>query len=286
MHAYSADMEGAWREAPADIEWPELDGHRGIDPGEAFAEAVDATTVLTAVERVLGVSFDPSTYGTDTNAVVTDFQAGFLHDLDPTAAETATLSEDALARARSRLHLPPHWLKVGRHVPAHGIRRMATVRDAAFIGCMNDILPRFFTRNSDTNTPTHGFCDPQVESVLLGRGSFNANSSAHRYDHYLDDDRGSASYATEVREAWGRLQEATVGHLSNADADDGAAEREAEAASGSQTELTGFLDHGNNSRLRNEVAALPVTCGVRIFSASSTRRRAYGRWPSPPGGRS
>eukprot|EP00873_Tetraselmis_striata_P020153 jgi/Tetstr1/440417/TSEL_028751.t1 len=35
-------------------------------------EAVDAT-VLTVVERLLGVSFDPSTYGTDTNPVVTDF---------------------------------------------------------------------------------------------------------------------------------------------------------------------------------------------------------------------
>eukprot|EP00873_Tetraselmis_striata_P026215 jgi/Tetstr1/446479/TSEL_003602.t1 len=30
MQAYSADMEAARREAPADIEWPELDGHHGI----------------------------------------------------------------------------------------------------------------------------------------------------------------------------------------------------------------------------------------------------------------
>eukprot|EP00873_Tetraselmis_striata_P012447 jgi/Tetstr1/432711/TSEL_022078.t1 len=30
MHAYSADMEAARREASADIEWPELDGHHGI----------------------------------------------------------------------------------------------------------------------------------------------------------------------------------------------------------------------------------------------------------------
>eukprot|EP00873_Tetraselmis_striata_P037014 jgi/Tetstr1/457278/TSEL_043883.t1 len=30
MHAYSAGMEAARREAPADIEWPELDGHHGI----------------------------------------------------------------------------------------------------------------------------------------------------------------------------------------------------------------------------------------------------------------
>eukprot|EP00873_Tetraselmis_striata_P026025 jgi/Tetstr1/446289/TSEL_033833.t1 len=49
---------------------------------EAFAEAaVGATVVLTGVERVLGVSFDPSTYGTDsTDPVVTDFLAELLHD--------------------------------------------------------------------------------------------------------------------------------------------------------------------------------------------------------------
>eukprot|EP00873_Tetraselmis_striata_P000101 jgi/Tetstr1/420365/TSEL_011484.t1 len=114
------------------------------------------------------------------------------------AAEVATLSEDAVARARSRLHLPTR-------LKGAGIRRMATVRDAAFIGCMNAILPRFLTRNSGTNTPTHGFFDPQLGSVL-GRGSFNANSSARQYDHFLNDAHGSDSYAAEMREAWGRLQ--------------------------------------------------------------------------------
>eukprot|EP00873_Tetraselmis_striata_P040884 jgi/Tetstr1/461148/TSEL_006285.t1 len=78
---------------------------------EAFAEAVD-TTVLTAVERVLGVSFDPySTYGTDTNPVVTNFWAELLHVPIPAAAEAATLSEDAVARARIKLHLPARLLK-------------------------------------------------------------------------------------------------------------------------------------------------------------------------------
>eukprot|EP00873_Tetraselmis_striata_P019449 jgi/Tetstr1/439713/TSEL_028132.t1 len=221
---------------------------------EAFAEAVDAT-ILAAVERVLGVSFDPSTYGTDTNPVVTDFLAELLHDPDPMAAEVATLSEDAVARARSRLHLPTR-------LKGAGIRRMATVRDAAFIGCMNAILPRFLTRNSGTNTPTPGFFDPQLGSVL-GRGSFNANSSARQYDHFLNDAHGSDSYAAEMREAWGRLQAATAGHLGDADARQ--MEREVEAASGSQKELTAFLDQANNSRLRNEVCALPATCRERIL---------------------
>eukprot|EP00873_Tetraselmis_striata_P036281 jgi/Tetstr1/456545/TSEL_043267.t1 len=221
---------------------------------EAFAEAVDAT-ILAAVERVLGVSFDPSTYGTDTNPVVTDFLAELLHDPDPMAAEVATLSEDAVARTRSRLHLPTR-------LKGAGIRRMATVRDAAFIGCMNAILPRFLTKNSGTNTPTPNFFDPQPRSVL-GRGSFNATSSARQYDHFLNDAHGSDSYAAEMREAWGRLQAATAGHLGDADVRQ--MEREVEAASGSQKELTAFLDQANNSRLRNEVCALPATCRERIL---------------------
>eukprot|EP00873_Tetraselmis_striata_P039174 jgi/Tetstr1/459438/TSEL_004807.t1 len=219
---------------------------------EAFAEAVDAT-VLAAVERVLAVSFDPSTYGTDTNPVVTDFlaellhdpdpmAAELLHDPDPMAAEVATLSEDAVARARNRLHLPTR-------LKGAGIRRMATVRDAAFIGCMNAILLMFLTSNSGTNTPTPGFFDPQLGSVL-GRGSFNATSSARRYDHFLNDAHGSDSYAAEMREAWGRLQAATAGHRGDADAR--VMEREVEVASGSQKELTALLDQANNSWLRNE----------------------------------
>eukprot|EP00873_Tetraselmis_striata_P009511 jgi/Tetstr1/429775/TSEL_019642.t1 len=80
MHAYITDMEAARREAPADIEWPELDGHHGIpvlndmagywlhnclpSEVEAFAEAVDAT-VLTAsydslpASNVVTRSYDP-----------------------------------------------------------------------------------------------------------------------------------------------------------------------------------------------------------------------------------
>eukprot|EP00873_Tetraselmis_striata_P020362 jgi/Tetstr1/440626/TSEL_028936.t1 len=160
-----------------------------------------------------------------------------------------------VARARSRLHLPTR-------LNGAGIRRMATVRDAAFIGCMNAILPRFLTRNSGTNTPTPGFFDPQLGSVL-GRGSFNATSSARQYDHFLNDAHGSDSYAAEMREAWGRLQAATAGHLGDADAR--VMEREVAATSGSQKELTALLDQANNSRLRNEVCALPATCRERIL---------------------
>lgn len=61
----------------------------------------------------------------DTNAVVTEFLAKLLHDLDdpdPMSEEAATFSEDAVAKARSTLHLPTRLKNVG-------IRRMATVRD-------------------------------------------------------------------------------------------------------------------------------------------------------------
>eukprot|EP00873_Tetraselmis_striata_P004319 jgi/Tetstr1/424583/TSEL_015108.t1 len=55
----------------------------------------------------------------------------------------------------------------------------------------------------------------ELESVI-GRCSFNATSSARRYDHFPTDARGSANYAAAVHDAWGRLQAATVGHLSEA----------------------------------------------------------------------
>eukprot|EP00873_Tetraselmis_striata_P020418 jgi/Tetstr1/440682/TSEL_028990.t1 len=230
MHAYIADMEAARCGAPANIEWPELNGCHGIPvlnvplkfpwfvhaymcgKAEELQEEVDAilsklvsvkpshrwmiaeavaATVMTAVERVLEVSFDRSTYCTDTNPVVPDFLAELLHDPDPMAAEAATLSEaDAVAKARNMLHLPT-WLK-GAGISA---ACMATVRDAAFIGCMNDILPRLLMKNSDTNTPTLGSFDPQLESVI-GRGSCNnATSCARRYDIFFNDSRGSAGYA-------------------------------------------------------------------------------------------
>eukprot|EP00873_Tetraselmis_striata_P033194 jgi/Tetstr1/453458/TSEL_040439.t1 len=152
--------------------------------------------------------------------MVTDFLAELFHYPDSMAAEAVTLSGDAVARVRSKLRLWPTRLK------GAGIHRMATGRDAAFMGCMTDILPS-------------------------------------RYDHFLNNARGSASYAAAVREAWGRLQAANAGHLSDADAR--VMEPEAEVASDSQKELTAFLDHANNCRLQNEVFALSVTCRERIL---------------------
>eukprot|EP00873_Tetraselmis_striata_P025312 jgi/Tetstr1/445576/TSEL_033348.t1 len=112
-----------------------------------------------------------------------DKMHAYSADMETARPEAATLTEDAVARARiSTLHLPTR-------MNGAGIRRMATVSDAAFIGCTNDILP---------------------------------------------------SYAVAMREAWGRLQAATAGHLSDADAR--VMERETEAVSGSQKELTAFLD--------------------------------------------
>jgi len=68
------------------------------------------------------------------------------------------------------------------------------------IVCRNDTLPRFLTRNSTTPTPDYGLFDPQLEAVL-GRGTFNAFSSARPYDPFPNDARGSASNAAAMRKA-------------------------------------------------------------------------------------
>eukprot|EP00873_Tetraselmis_striata_P021641 jgi/Tetstr1/441905/TSEL_030113.t1 len=235
-------MEAARREAPVDIEWPELDGQHGISvlnvplgsseyvlaymrgkaeelreevraslskllfakPNRQYTHAVHhhAWAMLKHCMQHRAGYLLRNCLPSEVEA--TDFLAELLHDPDPMAAEVATLSEDAMAMARSMLHLPTR-------LKGAGIRPMATVRDAAFIGCMNDILPRFLTRNSGTNTPT---------LVSLTHIS-----------------------ATQMR----------------------VMEREVEATSGSQKELTAFLDKANNYRLRNEVCALPVTCRERIL---------------------
>eukprot|EP00873_Tetraselmis_striata_P007226 jgi/Tetstr1/427490/TSEL_017616.t1 len=169
MHARNADIEAARREAPADIEWPKLDGHHGIP--------------------VLNVPLGSPRY-------VNAYMRGNAEELQEAAVETFAEAVDA------------------------------TVLTAV----------------------------ERLESVL-GRGSFNATSSARRYDPFLNDARGSATYAAAVREAWGRLHMANGGHLGDADARV-VMKREAEAASGSQKELTAFLDHANKFRLQNEVDEL------------------------------
>eukprot|EP00873_Tetraselmis_striata_P034812 jgi/Tetstr1/455076/TSEL_041929.t1 len=73
----------------------------------------------------------------------------------------------------------------------------------------------------------------------------------------------TSSGAAAVREARGRLHAATVGHLSDADAH--VMEREAEAESGSQKELTAFLDQADNGRIQNEVDTIHATRSARIL---------------------
>eukprot|EP00873_Tetraselmis_striata_P007041 jgi/Tetstr1/427305/TSEL_017474.t1 len=135
MHTYNADMEAARREALAVINWPQLDGHHGIPvlnvplgspwyvlcmptclrgKAEELQEEVDA--ILSKL-----ISATPSRRG------------GYF---DENAVETAR---------EMRLHFPTR-------LKGDGTRHMATVHDATFICCMNDILPMFFTRSFDTNT--------------------------------------------------------------------------------------------------------------------------------------
>eukprot|EP00873_Tetraselmis_striata_P039061 jgi/Tetstr1/459325/TSEL_004720.t1 len=103
-HAYNVDMEAARREAPADIEWPKLDGHLSIpalhvplgSPCGGLRKG-GGRQPFTAIERVLRVFFDPSTHGTDSNPVVADVLEELLHDPYHMAAEAATLRENAVA---------------------------------------------------------------------------------------------------------------------------------------------------------------------------------------------
>eukprot|EP00873_Tetraselmis_striata_P020665 jgi/Tetstr1/440929/TSEL_029198.t1 len=263
VHAYIADMEAARREALANIEWPELDGHQGIPVlnmplgslGYVHAYMHGKTDELQdEVDANLSklVSAKPSRRYTHAlhhhawamlkhcmqhmagywlrNCLPSEVEA-FAEAVDAGPhggrAEAATLSEDSVVMARNcrnKLQLPTRVLK------CTGIRRMATVPDAAFIG---------------------------LSPYLAEARSFNATSSACQYDHFLSDARVSASYTAAVREPWQRLQAAIVGHLCDADAR--VMEREAEAASGSQKEMTAFLDQANNYRFRIEAVPLSNT---------------------------
>eukprot|EP00873_Tetraselmis_striata_P034068 jgi/Tetstr1/454332/TSEL_041251.t1 len=208
MQAYDADMEAARHEAPADIEWPELDGHHGI--------------------AVLNVPLGSPEYvqaymGGKAEELLEEVGASLskLLSAKPSRRYTHALHHHAWALLKhSMQHKAGYWL---RNCLPSEVEAFAEAVDATVLAALERL------------------------GSGLGRGSFNATSSARRYDHFLNDAHGSDSYAAEMREAWGRLQAATAGHLGDADAR--VMEREVEVASGSQKELTAFLDQANNSRL-------------------------------------
>eukprot|EP00873_Tetraselmis_striata_P034725 jgi/Tetstr1/454989/TSEL_041849.t1 len=145
MQAYNADMEAARREASADIEWPELDGHHGI--------------------AVLNVPLGSPEY-------VQAYMRGKAED--PREEVGASMSK--LVSAKPSRRSGPYLAEAAS----------------------TQLLP------------------PAIMTTS----------------------------STMLMDGW---------------------EREVEAASGSQKELTAFLDQANNSRLRNEVCALPATCRERIL---------------------
>eukprot|EP00873_Tetraselmis_striata_P019799 jgi/Tetstr1/440063/TSEL_028422.t1 len=244
MQAYIADMEAARREAPADIEWPELDGHHGI---AVLNVPLGSPEYVQAYMRGKAEELREEV----------DASLSKLLSAKPSRRYTHALHHHAWALLKHCMqHKAGYWL---RNCLPSEVEAFAEAVDATILAAVERVLgvsfdpSTFLTRNSGTNTPTPGFFDPQLGSVL-GRGSFNANSSARQYDHFLNDAHGSDSYAAEMREAWGRLQAATAGHLGDADARQ--MEREVEAASGSQKELTAFLDQANNSRLEMRCIAV------------------------------
>eukprot|EP00873_Tetraselmis_striata_P000584 jgi/Tetstr1/420848/TSEL_011921.t1 len=225
MHAYIADMEAARREASGDIEWHELDGHNGIP-------------VLYAPLGSPGVCAGVHMRGkAEELREEVDAKLSKLLSAKPNRQYTHALHHHALALLKHRTKHKP-WYRLRNCFPSE-VEAFAEAVDATVLAAVERL------------------------GSVLGRGSFNATSSARQYDHFLNDAHGSDSYAAEMREAWGRLQAATAGHLGDADARQ--MEREVEAASGSQKELTAFLDQANNSRLRNEVCALPATCRERVL---------------------
>eukprot|EP00873_Tetraselmis_striata_P029650 jgi/Tetstr1/449914/TSEL_036969.t2 len=227
MEAYSADMEAARREAPADIEWPKLDGHHGI-------------AVLNAPLGSPEYVFAYMRGKAEELREEVDASLSKLLSAKPSRRYTHALHHHAWAMLKHCMqHKAGYWLR----------------------NCLPSEVEAFAEAVLGCHRPRGGRA---ARVRVLGRGSFNATSSARRHDHFLNDAHGSDSYAVEMREAWGRLQAATAGHLGDAYAR--VMEREVEAASGSQKELTAFLDQANNSRLRNEVCALPtVTCRERIL---------------------
>eukprot|EP00873_Tetraselmis_striata_P014863 jgi/Tetstr1/435127/TSEL_024095.t1 len=180
MHAYNADMEAGRREAPADMEWPKLHGHRGIP--------------------VLNVPVG---------------SPGYVHACMGDKAEV--LQEEVNANLSKFLSAKPNR-RLRNCLPSK-VQAFAEAVDPTVLTVLERVLGVSFehSTNSDTSTPTPDVFDPQPESAL-GQGSFNATSSACRNDHSLTDARASASYAAAVREAFGHLHAATAGHLSDADA--------------------------------------------------------------------
>eukprot|EP00873_Tetraselmis_striata_P029651 jgi/Tetstr1/449915/TSEL_036969.t1 len=219
MEAYSADMEAARREAPADIEWPKLDGHHGI-------------AVLNAPLGSPEYVFAYMRGKAEELREEVDASLSKLLSAKPSRRYTHALHHHAWAMLKHCMqHKAGYWLR----------------------NCLPSEVEAFAEAVLGCHRPRGGRA---ARVRVLGRGSFNATSSARRHDHFLNDAHGSDSYAVEMREAWGRLQAATAGHLGDAYAR--VMEREVEAASGSQKELTAFLDQANNSRLRNEII-LPST---------------------------
>eukprot|EP00873_Tetraselmis_striata_P046320 jgi/Tetstr1/466584/TSEL_000992.t1 len=121
MHAYIADMEAARREAPADIEWPELDGHHGI--------------------AVLNVPLGSPEYGTAILFNQLDAASGMWTVAIPTA-RTVTTPQELREVAAVYFFLPSPCLApvVGSHIILPSTKHNPVIVDLYGDALMN--LPR------------------------------------------------------------------------------------------------------------------------------------------------
>ena len=204
-----------------------------------FAEGFDAV-VATAARTILGFGCDPADYPPE-------LLTGDLLEEALGSDQTARglLDYDALARARTRLFLPSR-------VKGVGLRRATAIIDAAFVGAVNDSVPRFLAVATSAGRSKPGFFDTQLTTVL-GRGSFNPSPHAHRYQSLLEKD---PVYATELTGAWERMQAHTEGYTHG---DNNPLQAPAARATGDQQHLTSLLENADAHRLDAAIAALGDT---------------------------
>ena len=218
----------------------------------SFADEVDAA-VRRAVEQVLQLSFDVASYP----EAVMDDTAAREHNWAAPGAGLPITTTDSIERAQARLHLPA-VAKGG------GIRLAARTVDAAFVGALNDVLPRFLEEpgKGEDIPPLPGFYKAQLEDIF-GDGSFHPENIATRYQQFLTRADGGCRMAAELHSAWSRMQAATTERVPDAD---NLLLLPVAAARGTQRELTRLIEQAAAIPVAAKFAALPNAHRDSLFS--------------------
>ena len=147
--------------------------------------------------------------------------------------------------SRKRLRLPAR-------LRGAGLRSLVETTNAAFIGSVNQALPRFLDHVDSAGERVAGFF-PSLSS-WFGAGSFDAHREDQRYARYL---LSGLAGARELETAWNAMRtEAGNARISDADC---VLKHEAEGARGSQRELTFTVEGRRYEQLEIDISALPLT---------------------------